>query len=72
MIGKKPSDTWQANMLHYFVFEFEPDEPDTTGRSYALFTMRWDDDDPVSALIITADDTGEQKKVVNLRDRTPR
>ena len=54
------------------MFEFEPDEPDTTGRSYALFTMRWDDDDPVSALIITADDTGEQKKVVNLRDRPPR
>ena len=46
-----PVDTWEADMLHYFVYELRPD---STGRAaHALFVARWEDDVPVSASLVT-------------------
>jgi len=65
----KPVDAWQANMVHYFLFELRPggDAPATTEVPFALFTMAWEYDGPVSALVITPEAGGEQAEVVNLR-----
>ena len=65
----KPVDAWQADMVHYFLFELKPveDAPATTEVPFALFSMAWEDDGPVSALVITPDASGEQAEVVNLR-----
>lgn len=55
-----PIDAWQMDLLHYFIFQLRPDENAPAGEdaTYALFTMRWEDDGPVSALIITPDTGG--------------
>jgi len=59
----KPVDAWQADMVHYFLFQLRPLEDVIP---YALFTMRWEDNGPVSALVITPDTEGKQAEVVNL------
>jgi hypothetical protein len=33
----------------------------------ALFTMRWEDEGPVTALVITPSPSGDEAEVVNLR-----
>jgi hypothetical protein len=48
----KPFDTWLASNDSYFVFEMRSDEESPTP-SVALFRMRWEDDGPVTAIIIT-------------------
>lgn len=57
-------------MLHYFVFQLRPQEeaPADADSSFALFTMRWEDNEPVSAVVITPSPSGNQAEVVNLRD----
>jgi hypothetical protein len=67
----KPADAWQMDMIHYFLFQLKPEE-DTPGvqAPYALFTMRWEDNGPVSARVISADFTGGEVKVLDLRDGT--
>ncbi len=68
MADPKPWDAWQADGLHYFVFELRPEARLASDPPipYALFTMRWEDDDPVSALVITPLASGEAAEVVNL------
>lgn len=64
----KPLDAWQMDCEHYFVFELRPaTEATATETPFALFTMRWEDDGPVAALVITPDASGEQAEVVDLR-----
>lgn len=59
----KPVDAWQAHGLHYFVFQMAKVDGITEG-PYALFTMRWEDERPVSAMIVTpnasTDENGAQ------------
>ena len=45
-------DAWRLDGLHYFVFQLHPSIEDPDG-PYALFTMRWEDNEPVSAVIVT-------------------
>jgi hypothetical protein len=60
----KPVDAWQLNMLNYFLFQLRPLEDVTP---FALFTMSWEHDGPLSALVITPDAEGKHAQVVNLR-----
>jgi hypothetical protein len=51
----EPVDTWQADMLHYFLYELisGPDSP----QSHALFVTAWEYDAPVSVVMLTAGQT---------------
>jgi hypothetical protein len=60
----KPVDAWQLNMLNYFLFQLRPLKDVTP---FALFTMSWEHDRPISALLITPDAEGKHAQVVNLR-----
>ena len=64
----KPLDAWQQDMYHYFVFQLRTVEvaQADAGPPYALFTMSWENDGPVSALVIAPDVSQKQAKVVNL------
>ena len=42
-------------MRHYFVFSLRPDgTAPNDGAVYAIFTMQWEDDEPVVAAIVDA------------------
>jgi len=61
-----PSDTWQVNMLNHFVY---PLKAETNGENpTALFIARWEDDGPLSALLITPDPDGGEPHVADLRE----
>lgn len=65
----KPVDAWQMDMIHYFLFQLKPQEgAPGVEPPYALFTMRWEDDTPVSARVISPDATGNEVKVLDLID----
>jgi hypothetical protein len=65
----KPVDAWQMDMIHYFLFQLKPEEGASgVEPPYALFTMRWEDDGPVSARVISTDGSGKEVKVFDLRD----
>lgn len=65
----KPIDAWQFNGAHYFLFSLRADDgrPDGVSQQVAMFQMRWDLDDPASALLVTPSDEGTAALVVNLR-----
>jgi len=64
----KPVDAWQANLLHYFVFQLNPadDAPAGAGAPYALFSMSYEYDGPAKALVITPNINGTHVQVENL------
>jgi hypothetical protein len=62
----KPVDAWQSNSLHYFVFKLPPPERAAEG-PFALLTMRWEDNGPVSAVLITPDPGENRVEVVDVR-----
>jgi hypothetical protein len=66
----KPVDAWQVNMLHYFVFQLRPSDeaPADAVTPFALFTMRWEDNEPVSAIVVTPSPSGDHAEVTNLRE----
>jgi hypothetical protein len=52
-----PADSWEADMLHYFVYTLRPH---ADGRpAHALFVARWEDDVPVSASLFLFNEGGE-------------
>jgi hypothetical protein len=69
----KPFDAWLANNDSYFVFELRPqDDATPPGAAVALFRMRWEDDAPVTAIVISPSGTRERVEVHDLsRPGTP-
>jgi hypothetical protein len=68
LAGPDPVDTWEADMLHYFVYELTPD---ATGRAaHALFVARWEDDEPVAASIFL-DGAGDSPQAISLNPKAP-
>ncbi len=63
--GPTPLDTWRFDGLHYFLFPMVPQKDDM--EAYALFTMRWEDDGPVAALIMTPQPDKKQVRVIDIR-----
>jgi hypothetical protein len=64
----KPLDAWRENLEHYFVFELRgAADATSTDTPYALFKMRWEDDGPVSAIVITPLSDGTHAEVRDLR-----
>ena len=59
-------DAWRLEMVHYFVFELRPEAEDAS-TPYALFTMRWEDHAPMSAIIITPNAEEKQAEMIDLR-----
>ena len=69
-VNRKPLDAWMMNGEHYFVFELLPSKDvaaTTTATSFALFKMRWEDNGPVVALIITPSTDGAHAEVRDVR-----
>jgi hypothetical protein len=62
----KPVDAWQSNALHYFVFKLHSADG-AAEVSFALLTMRWEDNGPVSAVLITPDPGENRVEVVDVR-----
>jgi hypothetical protein len=64
----KPVDAWQAHMVHYFVFELKPvaNGHANTRVPFALFSLRWENDGPAKALVVTPDKSGTHVEVENL------
>ena len=64
----KPLDAWQANLVHYFVFQLHPaaNTPDGSGTPFALFSLSWDHDGPSMAIVMTPDASGTYVVVENL------
>jgi len=64
----KPLDAWQDSLAHYFVFELRPlPEGTATATAFALFKMRWEDNGPVRALLITPSGDRASAEVRDLR-----
>lgn len=59
-----PVDAWQFDGEHYFVFELRPENDAVT---FALFKMRWEDNGPLSALLITPTADGKHAEVRDVR-----
>lgn len=55
-----PADTWQADMLHYFLYELTR-EPDRA-HSHALFVASWEQDTPVSVVLMGPDPMDPQAR----------
>ena len=60
-----PMDAWEMDMTHYFVFELRRTEAADPASEppYALFKMRWEDDGPLDAMVITPDVRGGEPRV---------
>lgn len=52
-----PVDSWEADMLHYFVYALSPGPGDSP--AHALFVARWEDDFPIAASVVTQRAGGE-------------
>jgi hypothetical protein len=64
-----PVDSWEADMLHYFVYALWPH---ADGRpAHALFVARWEEDVPVSASLFLFND-GREPEVRDLSELLPR
>ena len=59
-------DAWQLDFLHYFVFKLRSTDQAAEG-SFALLTMRWEDDGPVSAVVVRPDPAENRAEVVDVR-----
>ena len=66
----KPTDSWQEDGLHFFVFqlraadgaEISPDEAPV-----AVFTMHPEEPAPIAVVVVTPGLNGEVAEIVNLR-----
>jgi len=65
LASQEPVDTWKTNMQSFFLYELKPDADGSV--SHALFITRWEDDAPISAVVITPDPAGGEPRSVNLR-----
>ncbi len=66
LASTEPADSWQADQRHFFLYDLVP-QPDGTV-SHALFITRWEDDVPISAVLVTPDPAGGPPQSVNLSD----
>lgn len=66
-LGAKPQpfDAWIAGGLHYFVFEIPAHDEATA--AFALFTMLWEQNEPLAALVVTPLPIEQKARVNDLR-----
>jgi hypothetical protein len=62
----KPVDAWQLDCLHYFVFKLPPTQRTAEG-PFAMFTMRWEDNGPVSVIVVTPEPGEDRVEVIDVR-----
>jgi hypothetical protein len=65
LASPEPADTWKVNMQSFFLYQLVPDANGQV--PHAIFVTRWEDDVPVSAVILTPDPNGGAPVAVNLR-----
>ncbi len=64
----RPLDAFLVNAEdHYFVFALKPDSEDPSQSPYAMFTMRYDEDRPILALVITPRAGGREAEAEDIR-----
>ncbi|MBW8831146.1 MAG: DUF3624 family protein [Burkholderiales bacterium] len=69
LASPEPEDTWKVNMQSFFLYRLVPDEDELT--PHALFITRWEDDVPVSAVVVTPSPDGGEPRTVNLQASAP-
>lgn len=61
----QPVDTWKADLRSSFLYELKPDADGVV--SNAIFVTRREDDEPISALLVTPSPDGGEPRAVDLR-----
>ena len=69
LAGPAPTDSWEDEGLHYFVFQMRAEEgaPQGAEPPVALFIMRHGEPGPASVLIIAMEPDGDYAVVTDLR-----
>lgn len=55
LASPEPTDTWQADMLHYFLYALSPDSAERD--AHLLFIADWETDRPKAAVLVRPDGT---------------
>jgi hypothetical protein len=64
----KPLDAFLVDAKdHYFIFALKPGEGSSDPAPYAMFKMRYGDDRPILALVITPREGGGEANVEDIR-----
>jgi hypothetical protein len=65
LAAREPSDSWQADLRNHFVYSLKPE---THGEgATALFVARWEDNLPLTAVVVIPDPNGGEPRIVDLR-----
>jgi len=64
LAAAEPVDTWKAATRSYFLYQLKPDSDGA--QSNALFVTQWEDDAPISIVIVTPGTSGGEPRVVDL------
>jgi len=65
LAAAQPVDTWKAATRSYFLYQLKPDADGV--QSNALFVTQWEDDAPISIVIVTPGHGDGEPRVVDLR-----
>ena len=68
LAARDPVETWRVGMRNYFAYELNPGSDGLPAS--ALLVARWEDDAPMSALVITGEPGSDEVRVVDLRAPT--
>jgi hypothetical protein len=68
LAGPAPVDSWEDEGLHYFVFQMQSEEGAAEGAEppVAMFTMRRDEPEPASALVVALESGGDEAVFTDL------
>ena len=65
LAAPEPADCWKADMLHHFVYSLQSTLAGETVQAY--FVMSWDQDEPLTAVIVVGDPDGAAWRTEDLR-----
>jgi hypothetical protein len=62
----RPTDSWRQDELHFFVFRLRPIEESVPEPPLAVFAMHPAMGEPVSGVVVTPGQTGEDAQVIDI------
>jgi hypothetical protein len=67
LAAPEPADTWKAATRSYFLYRLKPDADGV--EAHALFVTQWEEDAPLSAVIVIPHPDGGKPRIINLREK---